>query len=1035
MCGIAGIFNYRSGEPVDRSSLARITEAMARRGPDGSGEWFSHDLAVGMGHRRLSIQDLSDAGAQPMQSHDGNLVVTFNGEIYNYPELRAELERSGCRFRSSCDTELLLHLYASHGQDMVLKLRGMYAFAIWDQRKQGVFLARDPYGIKPVYYADDGHTFRFASQVKALLTGGHIDTRAEPAGHVGFFLWGYVPCPYTLYRGIRALPSGTTLWLGRNGNRCHRTFCDLKDIFDEGECSSSKSNSQDSDAVPANLRASLKDSVQHHLIGDVPVGVFLSAGTDSATVAALAAEETSLLRTITLGFEEFKGTPRDETPLAERIAHQIGAAHQTLWVTREDFSQERQRLFAAMDQPTTDGVNTFFVSRAAVQLSLKVALSGLGGDELFGGYSSFWQIPRAVRALGAFQRWPGLGERARILTAPWIRRMTSPKYAGLFEYGGSYAGAYLLRRSLFMPWELPSVLDADLAGQGWSDLQPLLELHQTVRDLCNPRVKIACLESCRYLRDQPLRDSDWAGMAHSVEIRVPLADLVLSRALAPLLARPHPPGKRELAAATRFKLPSEVTQRPKTGFGVPIREWLLRNENTSSSQITQQPQKTERGLRAWAKVVYREFTGQGTSTFSHPVAPAWVGHSLLAAGKQVPVSLAPPSKKILVLAGDAFGGFGGMAKFNCDLLNALCQYSSVREVVAFPRVISEPLPALPTRLRYESKAAQGKLRYAVNVFTEILRRPHPDIIICGHLHLLPLAFLCNSLTRSPIVLILHGIEAWKPHRTSLVNRLASRPDFFLAVSEFTKRRFVEWSGAPGERGAILPNCVDLQRFAPGPKSPELLRRYGLQGRTVIMTMGRLACKERYKGFDEILRALPELARAVPNLVYLIAGDGPDRARLEASIRERHFQSRVVFAGRIAEEEKPNLYRLADAYVMPSRGEGFGIVFLEAMGCGVPVVASKADGSREAVRNGELGILVNPDNLDEIVAGTLQALVTNNASATRRPPPGLEYFSYANFELRCHRILSRIFAKPVPVFRALRSSLQNSPFSSHSASRP
>src|SRR6476660_7666483 len=212
MCGIAGIYAYHyAANSVERAELCKIRDHMAARGPDGVGEWFSVDGRVGFGHRRLSIIDLSSAAAQPMASADGKLVVTYNGETFNHRELRAQLEARGRTFRSQSDTEVLLHLYAEKGADMVHDLRGMFAFAIWDAERRSLFLARDPYGIKPLYYADDGWTFRFASQVKALLTGGGVGLDPEPAGQVGFYLFGSVPEPFTTYRAIRALPAGATL--------------------------------------------------------------------------------------------------------------------------------------------------------------------------------------------------------------------------------------------------------------------------------------------------------------------------------------------------------------------------------------------------------------------------------------------------------------------------------------------------------------------------------------------------------------------------------------------------------------------------------------------------------------------------------------------------------------------------------------------------------------------------------------------------------------------------------------------------------
>jgi len=224
MCGIAGVFACKlSAPPVDPEELLRLRESMRARGPDGHGLWVSQDKTVGLAHRRLSIIDLSEAGAQPMSNNDGSLRVVFNGEIYNYRELRRDLEARGYPFRSESDTEVLLHLYRELGPAMVDRLRGMYAFALWDRERRGMFLARDPFGIKPLYYSWNGHTLRFASQVKALLAGGAVDTRPEPAGHAGFFLWSYVPEPYTLYRGVKALPAGETLWLEAGGApRIHR---------------------------------------------------------------------------------------------------------------------------------------------------------------------------------------------------------------------------------------------------------------------------------------------------------------------------------------------------------------------------------------------------------------------------------------------------------------------------------------------------------------------------------------------------------------------------------------------------------------------------------------------------------------------------------------------------------------------------------------------------------------------------------------------------------------------------------------------
>jgi asparagine synthase (glutamine-hydrolysing) len=595
MCGINGIFaRAADAPPVSLAELRATRERMAARGPDGAGEWASEDGRVAFGHRRLSIIDLRAVADQPMASADGALHVVFNGEIYNYRDLRESLAREGAVFRTESDTEVLLHLWERRGPAMVEALRGMFAFAIWDSRRQGLFLGRDPYGIKPLYLADDGRTLRFASQVKALLAGGAIDTTPDPAGHAGFFLWGSVPEPFTLHAAIRALPAGSTLWVSRAGERVERRYFDLAAVLRAAEdCGTPPAD------APEALRAALADSVRHHLVADVPVGVFLSAGLDSTTLAGLAAEEaTTSLRTLTLGFREFEGSDKDETVLAAEAATLYGTRHETRWIRGEEFAAERERLLDAMDLPSTDGVNTYFVARAARQAGLKVALSGLGGDELFASYPSFRQVPKVVSAMTPIRPLAGIGGAVRALAAPVVGRVTSPKYAGLLEYGTTVGGAYLLRRSLFMPWELETVLPREVARAGLERLETLTGLERTLDGVRTPRLQVTLLESCWYMRNQLLRDADWAGMAHSLEIRTPLVDVELVRRLAPLLAGPRAPHKRAMADAPRRKLPPAILNRPKTGFVVPVREWLAGDAPP-----------VERGLRGWARHVHGCFGG------------------------------------------------------------------------------------------------------------------------------------------------------------------------------------------------------------------------------------------------------------------------------------------------------------------------------------------------------------------------------------------------------------------------------------------
>lgn len=594
MCGITAIFSYAENAlPVNVRELLQIRDHMSSRGPDGVGLWVSDKGNIGLAHRRLAIIDLSESGRQPMSARQGRLKIVFNGEIYNYRLLRTELEKKGYQFFSNSDTEVLLHLYADKGRDMVQDLRGMYAFALWDEDRKGLFLARDPFGIKPLYFHDEGRTFRCASQVKALLEGGGFEAQVEPAGHTGFFLWGSVPEPYTLYKNVFALPAGHTLWVDGHGARPPRKFFDVADEFTNALVE--RPNVEDELAV---LRSALQDTIRHHLIADVPVGVFLSAGMDSSVITALSAENTSFIQSITLGFKEYEHLEIDEVPLARKLAQYIGCQHRVSYITRADFKSERERILAVMDQPSVDGVNSYFVSRAAAQAGLKVTLSGLGGDELLGGYPSFREIPKLVSLVRFPAALPGFGKIFRLFSAPFLKRMTSPKYAGLFEYGGTYGGAYLLRHSLFMPWELPDVMDADIAREGWEKLQPVLRMDDMLVGVHGNHARICTLELTRFMRNTLLRDSDWAGMAHSLEVRVPLVDIDLFRALLPILARENVAlSKRDMADVTVKPLPSDVVNHPKTGFSIPVQQWL-----ESEGQMHRL-----RGLRGWAMFVYQSF--------------------------------------------------------------------------------------------------------------------------------------------------------------------------------------------------------------------------------------------------------------------------------------------------------------------------------------------------------------------------------------------------------------------------------------------
>ncbi len=625
MCGIATIFSYHESAPkVDPDELRSIRDAMTVRGPDSSGEWFSEDRRIGMGHRRLSIIDLSEKGAQPMKSKDGSLVVSFNGEIYNYKELRRDLENKGYCFQSQSDTEVLIHLYAEQGESMFDELRGMFAFVLWDAHKKAILLARDPYGIKPLYYADDGRTIRIASQVKALLTSGNVSKAQDAGGIVGFFLTGSVPEPFTIYRQIRQVPAGSILWIDSKGLLSPRPYASIAQIFrdalrNQRQFSSGQKPFQDPPLTI--VREALLDSLRYHFVSDVPVGVFLSAGIDSGTLLGFAHDlQAENLQTVTLAFEEFLRKQDNEAPLAEALANRYQTKHRTCLLSQREFQTELPRVFDAMDQPSIDGINTYFVSKAASEMGLKVVLSGLGGDELFGGYPSFRDVPRMVRALAIPSRIPFSGDLFRHLYssfAPLLSSLCSkplglsPKLSGLFKFGGTYAGAYFLRRGLFMPWELETILGEEITREGLTRLDLLGQIQSTIQpDPENSFARVASLEASLYMRNQLLRDADWAGMAHSLEIRVPYVDVKLLQKLAPFVGSHFNPFNRKnlLASCPATPLPAKVLKRAKTGFSVPLQEWLETDHKLDSWR--QIPDLAKGGChwsRRWAYVVFDAF--------------------------------------------------------------------------------------------------------------------------------------------------------------------------------------------------------------------------------------------------------------------------------------------------------------------------------------------------------------------------------------------------------------------------------------------
>jgi phosphatidyl-myo-inositol dimannoside synthase len=397
-----------------------------------------------------------------------------------------------------------------------------------------------------------------------------------------------------------------------------------------------------------------------------------------------------------------------------------------------------------------------------------------------------------------------------------------------------------------------------------------------------------------------------------------------------------------------------------------------------------------------------ERAGRATSA-THPLA-ADSGSRNQKAELRTVAAASRKRKRILVLVTDAYGGHGGIAAYNRDVLRAFCEDDSVAEVVALPRVISSEVGSLPDKLLFDTESAGGTRAYLRRLAKQ-LRGDRFDLVYCAHIHLVPLAWAAAKLNRCPWLFTIYGIDAWQPPTRAAARFFFRRADQVNAVSQVTLDRFLKFSGFDARKTFIVPNAIHLEEFSPGPKSDELARRLDVAGRRVVMTFGRLASEERYKGFDEVLDILPRLIRKVPDIVYIIAGTGPDRERLERRAEAMGLQDYVRFTGYVAEEDKADLYRLTDVYAMPSRGEGFGFVLLEAMATGVPVVASTEDGTREAVRDGMLGRLVDPEDQNALATAILAAL-----DEPKAVPRGLEYYAYPEFADRLAQSVEKVLSR-------------------------
>jgi asparagine synthase (glutamine-hydrolysing) len=571
MCGVVGLWSHGRPEQT-RAAVRDMIAASHHRGPDASGsiEIPLDTSSLVLGHTRLSILDLSDASGQPMHDPVSASWLIFNGEIYNFRQLRSELETLGAKFSTSGDTEVLLRAVVQWGEAALTKLEGMFAFAFWDGRQRTLLLARDRLGIKPLYYCRAGRDFAFASEVKALERAHICSLTLDRDAVDSFLAYGAVIGPNTIFHEIRELQPGHLLRIHSDGQIHDSEYWSLARSLAQ----SAVPDHQDFEQSVAQIRERLAYAVESHLVSDVPVGVFLSGGVDSSLLALLAsrsAKSPITLLTVAFAEEEFS-----ELAYARQIARGLPHHHEVVSLTAEQLQDLLPEALMAMDQPTVDGINTYVISRVGASLGLKVLLSGVGGDELFGGYTTFTKVPRLLK-YGA-----GLRPAARLLSKLKTKNPVQWKKVADTAPLHSLAEAYLLQRSI--RWAQNG--SGSLSHRAQREIDPL----------ANDFQKLAALELEFYMRNQLLRDADVFSMANSVELRVPFLDQRLLHAALTISPKYHFEGGRGKRITRRILcdlVGEQIPQRRKMGFTFPWQHWLRRELKATIDKTLRDSQRYE----------------------------------------------------------------------------------------------------------------------------------------------------------------------------------------------------------------------------------------------------------------------------------------------------------------------------------------------------------------------------------------------------------------------------------------------------------
>lgn len=1007
MCGIAGFI-----EPHDfasKPSMSELAGEMARRlhhrGPDDRGDWIDADCGIGLAHTRLSILDVSQCGHQPMVSRDGRHVLVFNGEVYNFQDIRKRLVASGSQFVSDSDTEVLVEAIATWGLEKTLpELVGMFAFGVWDREKRTLSLARDRLGEKPLYHGWLGNSFVFASELKALRAHpewtGTIDREALTL----YLRHGYVPGPRSIYAGIAKLPPGCLLRVGRvsSGQAAPEPYWTLQDAAERAPRFFDGSEVEAIDR----LENILRKAIHQQMVADVPLGAFLSGGVDSATVVALMqAESASPVRTFTIGVND---PTYDEAPAARAIAGHLRTQHTELYVNAEDGLELIPRLSEIYDEPFADSsqIPTLLVSQLA-RRSVTVSLTGDGGDELFGGYERYVRAPALATRLG---RIPGPLRRQigrALLARPALAALDSTVRfdGGRIAERGRRLGEILehhsplgIYRALHSSWPQP----ASVVVSGSEPLTPLT----------SPRLpwsgkgfaeQMLIADAVSYLPDDLLVKVDRASMAVSLETRVPMLDhRVVEFALKIPWDLKVRGGVRKwiLREVLHRHVPRNLVVGPKRGFAIPIGEWLRGPLRSWADRLLDKDRIRAEGFFK-PELIHAKWVEHKKGTFDWSSA-LWTVLMFQAWYESQVVSIAPAVSAPSLISSDkdkvgvvylmnTLGG-GGTEKSLLEILPRLQRVNSMVCQIFRHDGLQKEYEAAGIRVVEldvsESVSKKFRITTAVRRFEQVVLREKPDLIVTAHFASNVVGRLIGKRYGIPVVgnfvgepyaeLKSRGLPLVRRARLrifQLADALTARwVSHFLANSEAIKNSECTALRVPAGKVTVIYRGRDPGEYGLV-LSEEQKQRYrealGLSASSrIVANVGRLIYS---KGQTELIDAFSEVVRVFPDATLLIIGTGPFEEELERRIRDTKQESSVRLLG--WRDDIPHLLALADIFAFPSHHEGHPGAVVEAMFAGKPIVVSDIPVHRETIAEGESGLLVPLRNAAQL-AEALKVLLGN-----------------------------------------------------------